>query len=234
MRGRGRDRRATIADHVAEDRNRHQDQRHEREETARPRIHGVSPSYRTRCRHLCESLTGLLDRPTPVPRALAGAGSGVGVGEGARAASLTGARTRGVPAASTPAVTGVLLDRGPVTPSHVFRAPRAHGSPHLDRRSTAQTEGDRGARKRDREARRSLCSRTASGTRRASEREATGEQRDAQQRHDKESATVHAHGLAVSVDPVPGDADGVHQDGHAIGLIPAGLRHVSTRTGSLP
>lgn len=95
-------------------------------------------------------------------------------------------------------------------------------------------EGDRGTRKRDRQARHSLRSSTASRTRRAAERKATGEQHHAQQRHDEESAPVRSHGLAVSVDPVPGYADGVHQDGHTIGLVPAELRHVSTRTGSLP
>jgi hypothetical protein len=96
-------------------------------------------------------------------------------------------------------------------------------------------EGDRGARKRNRQARRNLRSRTAPGARRASDCKAAGEQRDAQQRHhDEESTPVHAHGPTVNIDPVPGDADGVHQDGHTIGLIPAGLRHVSTRTGSLP
>jgi hypothetical protein len=117
--------------------------------------------------------------------------------------------------------------------SCVYGSARAYGRPHLDRRGAAQAEGDRGARERDLEARRGLCSRTAPGTRRASDRKAAGEDCDAHERRDDEPAMVCAHRPSARVDPVPGDADGAHEDGHTIGLIPAGLRHVSTRAGSL-
>lgn len=116
----------------------------------------------------------------------------------------------------------------------VYGSARAYGRLHLDRGSDAQTKGDRCARKRDLEARRNLCSRTAPGTRRASDRKAAGEQCDAHERRGDESATrVSAHRRSARVDPVSGEADGAHDDGHTIGLIPAGLRHVSTRAGSL-
>jgi len=112
---------------------------------------------------------------------------------------------------------------------------RAFAGWQLDRRSAAQADGDRGPRKRDRQARRPRFSRSASGTRRAADREAAGEQRNAQERRDDKPAAVYARDWSSThVDPSPGDTHGAHDAGHGIGLGSVGSTQASTRTGSLP
>jgi hypothetical protein len=69
---------------------------------------------------------------------------------------------------------------------------------------------------------------------RAAHREETSEDGEERCSDNHRSSQLHAGTPNTFADPAPLDAYGVHDDGHPIGWELLGLRHMSTRTGSLP
>jgi hypothetical protein len=112
------------------------------------------------------------------------------------------------------------------------RRRRAHNRPGKERRRATETGGDRraGTRKGTRQRRFAA----SAGPRRAdtsNHKEADEHRAHGRDRH--EQPRFAAHPSVLRRRPAPLDAQGLHDDGHAIGLELPGSRHVSTRSGSL-
>lgn len=113
----------------------------------------------------------------------------------------------------------------------VVDRPGDHRRSDPERGGSAQTHRHRGDRRRCREARRRFHVRGACALGGVSDRKRGDEQREHRSQDD------HPSGVDTSAfpsGPASVYAECVHEDGQAMGLIPAGPMQLSRRTGSLP